>query len=191
MTVILWLALQILVWGVLALLTAIVLLAALPLRIALTGEAGAVARLRVTIGLMGGMAPGLVVYDSARPRKPRKKKARKKPKRRKGRTGKGSVRLAGEFPVLLRGLLRQIRFEEFRLQGRFGLGDPADTGTVFGMLSPILYGLPARRGVTIALAPDFDTACLDGQLRAALRITPITLLPPILRFVWRVFGPMR
>ena len=191
MTVILWLALQILLWGVLALLIAILLLGALPLRVALTGEAGAVARLRVTIGLMGGMVPVLVVYDSEKPGKPRKKGARKKPKRRKGWRGKGSVRLAGEFPALLRGLLRQIRFEEFRLQGRFGLGDPADTGTVFGMLTPILYGLPARRGVTIALVPDFDTACLDGRLRAALRITPVTLLPPILHFLWRVFGPMR
>ncbi len=185
-----WLAVQIVVFILLALLLAISALAVLPVRFAMTGEIGAAARLRLTIGLLGGAIPALTLYDSAKPGKPREKKTQKEPKRRKGWRGKGSARMAGEVPALLRGLLRQIELEEFRLSGRFGTGDPADTGAVFGMVSPLLYGLPTRR-VSIALKPDFDEACLDGRLRAALRITPITLLPPILRFAWRAFGPVR
>lgn len=186
-----WLAVQIFVFILLALLLAILVLVALPVRFAITGEIGTAARLRLTIGLLGGAIPALTLYDSAKPAKPREKKTRKEPKRRKGWRGKGSARMAGEIPALLRGLLRQIELEEFRLSGRFGTGDPADTGVVFGMVSPILYGLPARRRVSVELKPDFDEACLDGRLRAALRITPITLLPPILRFSWRAFGPLR
>lgn len=191
-----WLAVQILGFLLLALLLAILALAALPVRFAMTGEIGTAARLRFTIGLLDGAIPALTVYDSAKPgkrrkEKPRKKKTDKDAKHRKVWKGKGSARMAGEVPTLLRGLLRQVELEEFRFNGRFGTGDPADTGAVFGVLSPILYGFPARRRVSIALEPDFNEACLDGRLRAALRITPITLLPPILRFAWRAFGSVR
>ncbi len=185
-----WLAVQILLLLLLALLLAILVLVALPVRFAMTGELGTAARLRFTIGLLGGVIPAMTVYDSAKPEKPREKKPRKQPKRRKAWQGKGSARMVGEFPALLRGLLRQIELEEFRLTGRFGTGDPADTGAVFGMVSPLLYGIQTKR-VSITLKPDFNDACLDGRLRAALRITPIALLPPILRFAWRAFGPVR
>lgn len=183
-----WLILQVLGWGLLLLLLSVVLLVALPMRVALNGELGEVRRLRVTLGLLGGVVPSIALYDSDKPKRPRKNKEKKKAQRRKLLKGGGSLGMATEFPTLLRELLQRVHLEKLHLRGRFGLGDPADTGAVFGMLTPLIYGLSGRRAV-IELRPDFGDVCLEGRLEAGIRLTPIAFVPPILRYVWRVFGP--
>ena len=94
-------------------------------------------------------------------------------------------------PGLIGGVLRCIRVDRFRVDCTFGLGDPAETGQVFGVLAPFVYGTRWAwgRADAVALTPVFDRACLEGEADVALAVTPMRLLGPVLRFAWATFGP--
>ena len=102
-------------------------------------------------------------------------------------------RLLRAGPRLVGGVLRQIRLERLHVTARFGLGDPAETGQLFGMLAPVAYAPQwlGSKAVSVVLTPVFEARCLSGAAEGALAVTPIRLLPPGLVFVWRVFGPGR
>jgi hypothetical protein len=110
------------------------------------------------------------------PRPPRKKK--RKP--RKDRRYRGTPRGLRD---LILGLLSALRLRNLRLSGRIGLPDPADTGTLWGALTPFIYGLsaPHRR---IDVAPEFSGACLDLDGSGDLVIRPTRLLRAGLAFAW-------
>lgn len=79
-------------------------------------------------------------------------------------------RLAAQFARpggrLLAGLGRSIRFRRLRLDGSFGLTDPASTGQLFGCLQ----GLQALRcgRLRLDLRPDFTVPGVRGRLRLAV-----------------------
>jgi hypothetical protein len=153
--------------------------------------------LRVELRFLGGAVPWIAVYDSTRPRKPKRKATAPKPPKRKKRTratGKGGAgRMLRAGPGLIGGLIRQIRVERCRVECRFGLGDPADTGQAYGLLAPLVFAPPwGWDGAgAVVLTPDFERACLEGEAEVALAVVPARLLPPIVRFAWAAFGPGR
>ncbi len=181
-----------------AFLVALLALAVLPLRLRLAGSTSPAPRLRVELGLFGGLVPRLTAYDSARG--VAKAKARRggaaettpaAARERKRRRGVPPW-LRGRWPALLRGvprlladLLACLRIEHLHVDGEFGLDDPADTGRVWGMLAPLLYAVPPLAGVA-TVRPRFDGATLSGDAEATLRLVPAALLPPALRFAWTV-----
>lgn len=93
------------------------------------------------------------------------------------------------LPRLLSEVAGSFDWESLRLDVEFGLDDPADTGQVCGYLAPLQYGTPWPPCVSIALRPNFESACLGGELKATLRLRAAVLLPPAARFAWRAFGP--
>lgn len=99
------------------------------------------------------------------------------------------ARMLRALPRLLVDALGSVRWEVLHLDAEYGLGDPADTGQLFGCLAPLQYGAAWPPGVCIALRPNFSHACLCGELRATLRLRTVRLLPAAARFVWRVYGP--
>lgn len=103
-----------------------------------------------------------------------------------GRRRRRALRMLRAAPQLLSGLLSAVRIEFLRVQGSLGLDDPADTGQLFGALLPLSFLLPPPRFL-FELQPDFSGAALAGEAEARLRIHPIRLLPPAIRFGWRVF----
>ena len=76
-------------------------------------------------------------------------------------------------------------------KGEYGFDDPADTGMVCGMLAPWLYSCPPGSKVSLDLYPVFGRACLSGALDATVEVTPASLIPPVWRFAWHAFGPLR
>lgn len=75
------------------------------------------------------------------------------------------------------------------------LGDPADTGRLWGLAGPVVATLPARWRDRVYLQPDFSPGAADvaGRLRA--RVIPLRLVaatlefvlsPPVIRAGWRI-----
>jgi hypothetical protein len=183
-----------LLWALLTLLGGVLILALLalatPVHLALRAELGAASRFALRLRLFGGLTPWLVVADSAHtpPEPPPEPKAEPKPpKRRRGwRLPAGSGwRLARELPGFVLGALRRIRIERLAVEADLGLGDPADTGRLFGYLMPLQHALHLPR-THIDLRPDFARLRCDGSAEAVLRLIPLALLIPALGLAWRV-----
>jgi hypothetical protein len=97
---------------------------------------------------------------------------------------------------LLRSLYARLRVGDFSMACTFGLDDPADTGTLFGALAPVLATVAARHPATFAVTPVFDGARLDLRLAGAACVVPLRLVGPLAAFgwwlglrYWRVRGP--
>lgn len=94
------------------------------------------------------------------------------------------TRLMRALPGLVADTISGIHLDHLHAEGRFGLGDPAETGQVFGQLCPLLYGPPSRR-VHLALTPDFDRPCLEGRVDLALHLSLARLLWPAAKLALR------
>lgn len=103
------------------------------------------------------------------------------------------IGLADAVIPQVRILLRRISIDHLRASLRFGLGDAALTGEVFGLLMAIRGILMATGGkVSLAAAPVFEETIIEGDSEGALRIAhPLSLVPPVIRVirhpaVWRM-----
>lgn len=96
-------------------------------------------------------------------------------------------RIAGAGARLVTDLLGTIRFRNASVDVRFGCNDPADTGLVFGMLTPVLYGTSGLQRASLNVVPVFDQAIFVGRVTLDVAIIPIKLLPPVIRFGWQAF----
>jgi hypothetical protein len=188
------LVLSVLLWLLLAALAMILLLVLTPVHLRARVEKEAGWRGRVVVAPFGGLVP-IPVFDSRTARKPAARKSKPEKSRRRGRrAGGGAVspaRIAGAVPELLAELLGAIRIDRLEVEARFGLDDPAETGALYGRLTPILFGLGARPPVALAVAPVFSGPELGGRAMADVSLIPARWLPPALRFAWRAFGPVR
>lgn len=109
------------------------------------------------------------------------------------RPGKGAWprlgRLAASRDLIRVGLdlvlavLDSLEVRHFVARGRYGLGDPAETGMSTGLLWPLLAATEAMPNVEIDLVPDFGTGAplLEGEVVGDLRARPLALVPPIAR----------
>ena len=145
---------------------------------------------RVVARPFAGVGPPLRLADSAHPRPKKKKRAKRdKSGKKKGRRfGVRTPVLASEIPRLAAGLLRCVQIEDLTVDAEFGLGDPAETGQIYGFLTPLIYGCGALPGGRLSIRPVFDRACLSGTADLRLSLTPIALVAPLARFGWNVFG---
>lgn len=111
-----------------------------------------------------------------RARRPREKRERKEPKEKEGRRG-GLERLRGalaERASFRRMAARLVRALHLRLRaaGRFGIGDPADTATLYALLTA-LRSLP---GVELEVELDWVDEVLELELEASARVWIAELL---------------
>jgi hypothetical protein len=133
---------------------------------------------RLEVRLVAGYAPAIRLPLGRGGSDPPRKKRRAKP-----RSGKRRRPMPRGIGDLVLGLLAAFRFRRLHLSGRVGLPDPADTGVLWGHLTPFVYGLSGP-GRVIALAPDFGGPCLEVEGLAELAIHPIRLLRAGLAFAW-------
>lgn len=181
-------ALTVLVWLLAALAVAVVLLLALPVRI--TVRAGSVPpTLALRLRLLGGLVPEFALSggSQAQGAPPAPHAAPRNGRPGAGRWAPPAGKMIRAAPALLAGLLRPFRIEYLRIEARFGLGDPAATGELFGLLAPLAYGTAGCDRLRISLRPEFDGHCLTGEAEGAVRFVPVALIPPALRFAWAVF----
>lgn len=131
---------------------------------------------------------------------PVERRARVAAKRRKGgrRVGlaawntRGFVRRVAQLAM---DLFRQAKFERLHVDATFGFENPADTGFVYGCLSPVLV-LAGARGLDIRCAPTFLDFGVRGSLGATIHVRPLSIVgtmtaflvsPPVVRTVWAVW----
>ncbi|MEZ5660527.1 MAG: DUF2953 domain-containing protein [Burkholderiaceae bacterium] len=194
LTMVLWLVLAIIA----IILIAVILVLAIPVHLQLQAASAPERRVLIRLGLFDGHVRWISLVDSSRPPKDNDRRHERSNKARKHRRSKARrrnliSRIITAGPDLVRGLLHSISFERVRLNCRFGLDDPADTGQVYGLLTPWLFATPLgwSQAGPVRVTPVFDRRCLEGDADIALVVTPWRFVPPALRFVWRALGPWR
>jgi hypothetical protein len=188
---------SILLWALagLSLVLGVLLVSVLVLPVQLIVRAqSAPARLRVGLGLLGGIVPVWSLIDTDRPALPDTPQPETSVPETPAETPDfaamdraRAMRLLRATPRFLRAGLGQIRVESCRGTCRFGFDDPAETGQLYGYLIPLTLPLRDR----LRLDPDFTRACLVADLDCRLSVVPVRLLGPVLRFGWAGFGPRR
>lgn len=122
---------------------------------------------------------------------------RKKPRKRKKR-GFGSVlsymalvRTRGVVPAfvrLVRRMISSFHIRQLSADLRLGLDDPADTGTVYGLLWPA-FVLPIKyTSAKLRMEPVFDGPVFEAALRGEVRVFPAEVVANVLRFVFSPSG---
>ncbi len=181
-------------WVLVALAVVILAVLSLPVRLIAHAESEPKLLLSVKASLANGLVPAFPVYRSDAPsEKEKEKKAKKKSDKAKKRAGKSGRKLdwLRAIPRLFADLKKEIAIEHFQAHAIVGLSDPADTGALFGQLAPWRYGLGNWIGCHLELQPDFARARLAGRLDLTVKVTPIRLLPPLIRFgrdLWKPKG---
>ena len=85
------------------------------------------------------------------------------------------------FPSVL---TRSVKLKRMRLRFRFGLGDPAQTGILYGLLQPVIASITSiadRREVEVE--PVFNEETLEGSLELDLRIWLFKIVVPALKLI--------
>ena len=137
---------------------------------------------------------GLVRKEITGRKKPEEKKKVVK-KRRK--PGEGRRRFGNIFKILrTRGMLKQLRvllrdilgclkIRDLTADFTVGLGNPADTGLLFALIGPTTFWLSSSTYHRIRVQPSFaDEATFQGYLSGAVRLSPIHLVIPLLKFIF-------
>jgi hypothetical protein len=90
--------------------------------------------------------------------------------------------LVSRFARLLLDLIRALRWRRGRVAVRAGLGDPAETGELCGLVGSILVLLPSRSELLVEFEPNFAEAVFDAEAEAAVRLVPAQVLGALGRF---------
>ncbi len=127
----------------------------------------------------------------------------KKPPAEKGRPAKGKPRLRvsrgrakaifqvlrtkglpGQFKRLLKDIFSHLKIRDLEVNLRVGLDNPADTGQLFAFIGPAASRLNSAFPHRIRVEPVFNEAVFAGYLSGAVRLRPIRLAAPLLRFAF-------
>lgn len=93
--------------------------------------------------------------------------------------------LLQQLKRLLKDIFKNLKIRDLRLNFRIGLDDPADTGLLFALIGPAAFFLGSSRVHEIKVEPSFeDRVVFEGYLSGALRLTPIRMVVPLLRFTF-------
>jgi len=187
------------VWVVVALcslvaLTALVLCIPVDvdLRVDVHGRASAHGRVEWLFGRVGTSFGAGEGDGEPSEKKPKKLTAGKKPGKwrfglRSGRLVWDLLHVHGLARSLVRlvvDLLRSIRVRTLWLDFRVDLGDPADTAMLVGPLSQAALLAGIWSPYSFRLMPGFDGVLLEGAAGVAARLRPVSLVPPLLGFVF-------
>lgn len=191
--------------GVAVIAAAIVILLAIPVRLSVrveqTDHTRAEWRLRWLFGAvdvrLGGRQSRDGLETPEEPDQPKTPKSTRRPRRRRGSV-LAVLRTPGFVQRVFRlvpDLIGRLRWEHVSLDATFGFEDPADTGQLYGALSPILVASRAQ-GWPIVCRPAFDRAGLEGTCAAAVRVRPLAVVWVAVRFalsleVWRAVRAWR
>lgn len=86
-------------------------------------------------------------------------------------------------PRLLSDLAGLVRLERLRVDGRLGLGDPADTGSLYAVLMPLRFLGPSALS-NLRLEPDFERTGFRGDADIVASMVPVSLVAPVSRWLW-------
>ncbi len=181
-----WLAI-----AIACLVAAVLLLLWVPLDLVIRVDVHGRPKVVLRVGWFFGLVSREIKPEGRRPR-PKEEKPRARRSLAQGRRGLGTLydilRTRGilrQVARLVKDVLRQIKFRRLEVDMRLGLDDPADTGFLFGLLGPATVFVGPGASRQIRLQPVFgDAAVCEGHIDGSLRLQPIRLVPPILRFMF-------
>ena len=133
-------------WILVAVIGLIVLFAVLPLHLELLLTKEEAVRFSAALRPFGRFGPRIALSGrkkSAAKEEPKEPQAREKKSSRRKALAKNPRQIAGAAVRLVTDLIGCVEIRSASIDGRFGLGDPAETGQVFGLMSPLLYAAPA------------------------------------------------
>ncbi len=90
----------------------------------------------------------------------------------------------GNSLKLARRLLRAVRVRELKLDLQIGLGDPAETGFLFGFVGPVLASVSSISSADINVEPVFHEQTMRGYCKGSIRVFPIRLVLAIVLFAF-------
>lgn len=187
------LMLAILFWLLMAIVTLVVLALITPVLVSVHLNNSSRPFYRIEIRAFSGIAPRLTVGQKRQGGAD--KKSDQKPQQSKKHTISRLKRVDGAavraLPKLILGVLRRIHLVELHIDGVYGLGDPAETGQLCGMLMPLQYANSLPSVMSLDLRPDFHQQTLRCNMTAVVRVTVAALFVPAAEFVWRIYGPRR
>ena len=161
-----------------------VILLCIPVDLAFSYERGEDSRTRMRIGwLFGLIGKELGGEKRGRERKPKKMKA--KMGRRSFPESLAVLRargFAGRLFLLARRLVRLVQVRDLDIDFHFGTGDPAETGLLYGVIGPSVDLASSGLSANIRIEPNFVEEIFEGHARAAVRVYPIKLIPPLIAF---------
>lgn len=149
-------------------------------------------RMNIGMRLLGGLTPAISFSSSgsrARIKKPQKlKKAKKANSQRSFMSVAHAISVTFRF---LAALLRTVHVDRLSIAADVGLVDPADTGQLFGMMTAAVHAMPSKQNILIVIRPHFVEQHASGRLDVELSFVPLFLIPPSIRFVWRMVESRR
>ncbi|MEL6549022.1 MAG: DUF2953 domain-containing protein [Pseudomonadota bacterium] len=178
-------ALTVILWAFLFVLVAALAALAVPWRVEISAQMSGDVAFIATLRPFGAKGPAIPLRGGGA-----KKQASTKDPKRPKRPARGGQRVAVALPRLLLDVLGCFRIDLLRVEGRIGTGDPAETGQLYGYLSPLAACAGALPRAEFQVVPVFDRAVFEGQARAVVTFVPFRLLPPLWRFARRVWGPV-
>ncbi len=93
--------------------------------------------------------------------------------------------LVTQLKDLMRDTLSRLEIRELGANFRVGLDDPADTGLLFAFIGPATLFLSPYSSHRIRVQPAFgDEAVFEGCLYGTVRLRPIRLVIPFLKFAF-------
>ena len=94
---------------------------------------------------------------------------------------KGMVRGVAK---LFRTILRRLEVRDLEGELTIGLGDPADTGMLIGVLIPAGIALSQLTGTPFTIRPSFEGPVFQGKGSITVRVFPVRVLPATVRFLF-------
>lgn len=96
----------------------------------------------------------------------------------------------------LRGFLRAAHARDLILRVRIGLGDPADTGSLWAVVGPIAGMAHNLRGAVVRIEPEFMDQVFEVESEGQLRLVPIQFIALTVAFLlspttWRAWRQMQ
>ena len=86
---------------------------------------------------------------------------------------------------LLRDIISRLKIKDFSANFRVGLDDPADTGILFATIGAATSLINPYWHHQIRVEPSFeDEVVFEGDSCGTIRLSPIQLAPPLMRFVF-------
>lgn len=151
-------------------------------------------RFRWAFGLVDVPLPGRkVAREKKAKRKPKSPVRRKKSRRSRVRRLILNPAAWERAKALLTGLIHTVQWRVSRLDARFGLDDPAETGQLWGLLSTMLFMLPRHHRVLVQPVFEGPALAFDGE--AAVRFVPLRVIAVLVAFglspaTWRLLWPV-
>ena len=169
----------------------VILVLCVPLEMVVRLDADGRPRFRMRLVWLFGLVSKEITKARKKPEEERRvTEGKRKPRKRKikARTILEILRTRGllkQLKRLLKDILRRLKIRDLAADITVGLSDPADTGLLFALIGPATFFLGSSRIHDIRVQPSFeDEAVFKGYLSGAVRLLPIQLVIPFLRFVF-------